>query len=352
MKISIMGGWNTDSGASLHCESIGREFIQMGHKLMVFSFYTYAFHGTQITGEDEEYVTRCYTHFNYNPLKLDPIPFITNDYEYFIAEDVGMVPKELLNKIFNTHIKKKAKTVSVYHDNHLSEDPAFYQFDWDAIVCFDQRFKDILVKAYPAKKIHIIPYPCSSWIPGDKKEAREKLYLPQDKKIIFTFGLNTHRVLKILKDTDVLHKDYPSMILALTKDRLTIKSLNELKKKMKTPMEIREEAPSIDRVFQYLHASDLMIYYRDPLPHVVVGSTVLQCLGAGCAILGNKTRFTESFGQEIFKYDNPEEMVQAIREVFNESEQYKKVIKMAKKYSVANSSREVAKKFIALYKKL
>ncbi|MBU1077979.1 MAG: hypothetical protein KKH98_11845 [Spirochaetes bacterium] len=353
MKIAIMGGWNTDSGASLHSESIGRKFIEMGHDLKVFSFYDYAFHGTQITGEDEKYVTQCFTHFKYDPLKLDVIPFITNDYDLFIAEDIGMFPKDLLAKIFYTHIKKKAKTITVYHDNQLSKDPSFYQFDWDSIVCFDQRFKDVLTQAYPEEKVHIIPYPCHEWSPGDKKEARKELHLPEDKKIIFTFGLNTNRILPSVEDLNELHKDFPeAMLLALTKDMLTINKLKKLSKKIKIQVKIIEEAPSINRLYKYLHASDIMLYYRDQVPFIVVGSTVLQCLGSGCPIIGNETKFTEIFDNEIFKYTDKEEFISGIKEAFRESKKYKSILENAKKYSLKNSSEEIAKKFIELYKKL
>lgn len=352
MNISIMGGWNTDSGGSLHSENIGREFIKIGHKLKIFTFYHYAFHGSQITGENEEYVTPCFTHFDYNPLKLDVIPFITSDYELFIAEDIGMFPKDLLAKIFNTHIKKKAKTISIYHDCQLSNDPAFYQFDWDAIVCFDKRYKDILTKAYPKDIIHIIPFPCMPWLKGDKKEARKKLNLPLDKKIIFTFGPNTNRVLHLLKDIDMISKDYPAMILALTKDRIVINELNKLKKNMKTPIIIEEEAPSVNRLYNYLHASDCLLYYREPRPYIVVASTISQCIGAGCPILGNNSKYTEMFDNEIFKYDNPEELLSRIKEIFEESKKYKLIMENAKKYTLENSSEQIAKKFIKLYESL
>ncbi len=352
MKISIMGGWKSDSGASLHSESLGREFVDMGHELNVFTFYHHAFHGSQLTGKDEDYVKACFTHGCYNPLELDPRPFLTSDYNYFIAEDIGMFPKDLLIKIYNSHIKKKAKCISVYHDNCLTDDPSFYQFDWDAIVCFDERFKKVLDQVYPNDLIHIIPYPCHPWTSGDKKEAREFLNLPEDKKIIFTFGGNTNRVLKVMEGINGVCDDYSVALLALTKDRVTIDLYEELGKKLNCELIIREEAPSINRLYKYLHASDLLLYYRKPIPHIVVASTILQCLGAGCAILGNKTRYTEMFDNEIFKYDNEKELQAGIREIFNQTDKHLSVIESAKKYVINNSCRNISQKFIDLYKKL
>ena len=347
-----MSGWNTDSGPSLHAESIGRKFVELGHDLKVFSFYDYAFHGTQITGKDEDYVTQCFTHFQYNPLKLNAAPFLTNDYELFIAEDVGMFPKDLLAKIFDSHIKKKAKTISIFHDNSLSEDPSYHQFEWDAIVCFDERYRDVLIKAYPKDMVHIIPYPCHPWNPGNKNKAREILNLPLDKKIIFTFGSNTNRVFNFIKELDSVCKDYPVIILALTKDRITIEAYKKLKEKMKCEIMIREETPSINRLYKYLYAVDLLLYYRKPVSNIVVASSILQCLGAGCPIIGNHSRYTEMFNNEIFEYKNSQELVSCIREVFEQRKQYKLVMENMKKYVIKNSSEKIAKKIIDLYKKI
>lgn len=352
MEIAIMGGWNTDSGASTHSESIGREFVKLGHELNVFTFYHHAFHGSQLTGKDEDYVNPCFTHTFYNPLELDPRPFLTNDYKFFIAEDIGMFPKDLLVKIYYSHLKKKAKCIMVYHDNRLSDDPGFYQFDWDGIVCFDERFKDVLCHVYPEDLIHVIPYPCLPWNPGDQAEARELLNLPEDRKIIFTFGGNTNRVLNVIEAASDLHKDYPVTILALTKDRVTINTYEELSQKLKCEIIIREEAPSINRLYKYLHAVDLLLYYRNPIPHIVVASTILQCLGAGCPVVGNNTKFTEKFEGEIFKYDNEDDLKKNIKHVFDQTQEYKSVLEKAQKYVVENSCENIAKKFMELYEKL
>ena len=88
MKIGMMGGWNTDSGASFHAELVGRAWVEQGHDLKVFTFYDYAFHGTQITGKDEDYVTRCFTVSRSETQELDPVPFLTEKYDIFVAQDI------------------------------------------------------------------------------------------------------------------------------------------------------------------------------------------------------------------------------------------------------------------------
>ena len=72
MKIAMVSAWNEDSGASIHAELIGREWVKMGHDLKVFSFFTYDFHGTAIVGKDEDYVVRCFTTSACESPYLDP----------------------------------------------------------------------------------------------------------------------------------------------------------------------------------------------------------------------------------------------------------------------------------------
>ena len=131
MKIAIMSGWNLDAGPSVYSEFIGKEFLKMGHKLTVFSFSKESFHGTAFVGKDEDYVIRCFSTSSAKQPFLNPVPFVENDYELFIVQDLGMLPMDELHKIFPL-IRRKAKTINVVHDNSTSEKPSFYQFDYSS----------------------------------------------------------------------------------------------------------------------------------------------------------------------------------------------------------------------------
>jgi len=187
MKIALMGAWNTDSGASIHTEFLGRSLLELGHKLVVFTFFKESFHGTAIVGEDEDFVRRCFSLSTDPNPRLLATPFLKEDYQVFVVEDLGMLPQDHLAKIFHW-IKRKAVTVHVVHDGQLKEDPSFYQFPWDALVCFDRRYYEFLRLAYPEEIIHIIPYPFHPWMSGDSEEARKELGLPKTRNIIFLFG--------------------------------------------------------------------------------------------------------------------------------------------------------------------
>ncbi len=347
-----MGAWNTDSGASIHTELTGRAFVELGHEIVVFTFFKHSFHGTQIVGEDEDYVIRCFTLSTEEKPELLATPFLTNKYEFFVVEDLGMLPQDSLAKIFHW-IKKKAKTINVIHDGDLKEDPSFYQFDWDAIVCFDERYYNFLKLAYPEEIIHIIPYPCFPWKPGDKEKARQKLNLPIDKKIVFLFGPSSKfgaEKIEILKKLSI---SYPLVVLVVTQHQGALALWKPLIEKYKNLIEIREKYLKMDELYEYLYASDLLLYNKPTISgRVTVASTAYQCLGSGCPTVALKSSFVEPFGSAVYQYENDEEFEKAIVSAFEEDEKYKEVLKNMKDYVEKNSAINVAKKFIDLFEKL
>lgn len=351
MKIAIMGGWNTDSGASYHSEMIGRAFIEQGHQLKVFTFYEDSFHGTSSTGENEDYVTRCITTSNAKPPRLNPVPFLTEEYDYFIVEDLGMLPKDLLGKIFH-RIRKKAKTINVVHDGKLAEDPSFYQFDWDAVVSFDERYINFLKKGYNHDKIHMIPYPAHNLKTGDKQAAREILGLPQDKIIILTFGPASLLAAPLIPSISTLKNDYPLYILGITNHQEALNMLRSFKQSGIVDMEIREEAPDINKLYEYLHAVDALMVNKSNIGHVVVSSTIYQCLGSGCPIIALESDFTFRFNDAIINFTNMEELVSGLKSIFDEDERYKAIKKGREEFIKENSATAVANMFIELFENL
>lgn len=351
MKIGMMGGWNTNSGASLHAELVGRSWVEAKHNLKVFTFYDYAFHGTAITGQDESYVARCFTVSSYNPQKLDPVPFLTSEYDIFVTQDLGMLAKDELGKIFH-RIKKRAKTVNVIHDGNLSTNPSFYQFDWDAIVCFDERYRKFLATAYNSKKIHIIPYPCLPWNPGNKLKARKKLGLPLDKKIVFSFGPASKHIIDIIPDIAALKDKYPLLLLIVTKEKELINTLKRFSSIIPIPIKIVEEIPELDRLYDYLYAVDTLIFNKPSPPQVVVSSTAFQCLGSGCPMIAKNASFVEYFDNEVMKFSNSQELKKHLSSVFEEDTIYKTTMEAAQKYVTKNSTKAIGESFIKLFKSL
>ena len=218
MKIAMMSPWNVACGVAVHAEPVGREWVKTGHELKVLAPIEKE---TQpVTAKDETYVTRYYTMDRefikgiLKPLSLDPKPFLESDYEFFVAQNLELMPMAELLKIW-PQVKAKAKTILVIHEGYLPPYPEFYQFNFDAIVCFDERYRKKLIRKFPPDKIHIIPYPCYPLELGDKREARERLSLPQDKKIVFSYGIVIQQHFPTLLPLEELSREYPLVYLIL-----------------------------------------------------------------------------------------------------------------------------------------
>ncbi len=351
MKIGMLGAWNTSSGASIHAELVGRAWVELGHKLTVFTFYPHSYHGASLTSKDEDYVQRCFTTSRHPEVRLDPVPILTSAYDYFVIQDHGMIPNDLLGKIF-PRIKKRSKTVAVIHDGKLSDDPSFYQFEWDAIVAFDERYENFLRRGYPGDKIVRIPYPSLPLKRGDMRDARKRLNLPLGKKIAFMFGPAASYgkwVLEALKKNK-----YPAdrfILLVVTKDKKALRIFRRAKGERFT-IELREEAPYTDRLYEYLYASDVLIFHKESKPHAVVSSTIHQCLGSGCPILAYTSNFTGYFGPEVIKYKDSGEFKTLLGDILKRGQAYKKSQEALERFLRKNDDTQIARKFIRLFKTL
>ena len=351
LKIGMMGAWNTSSGASIHAELIGRAFVEMGHRLQVYTFFPYSFHGASLTLENEDYVTSCFTTSRHDPPILDPRPILEGDFDYFIVQDHGMIPNDPLGKIFHW-VKDRAKTIAVIHDGVLSDDPSFYQFEWDAVIAFDKRYEAFLVKGYPRRLVHRIPYPSFPLRRGNKRKAREKLNLPQDKKIALMFGPAANYGVCVVEPFAKTVNRKDTMLLVLTKHPVGIKTFGALKKKYRGLITLRKEAPFTDRLYDYLHASDVLLFHKESKAHVVVSSTIHQCMGSGCPILAYRSNFSDYFGDEVITYADLDEFPPKLMDILNHGPLYRKSQKAVERYLKTHDGRAVAKRFIRLFSKL
>ncbi len=346
MKIAMMSAWNSDSGVSVHAELIGREWVKMGHRLQVFSFYPSDFHGTTLVGEDEDYVTRCFTTSTSSHRTLDPRPILAADYEVFVVQDLGMLPKDELAKIFH-HIRRRATTLTVIHDSGPSSDPSFYQFDWDQIVCFDERYEAFLQRVHPAERISIIPFPCHPLQRGDQYEARSKLGLPQGKKILLIFGQRIKEHLPLLPLLREMNGSDSLLLLVVSK-----KDLEPLGGIEGIDVEIRKESPTIEVLYDYLHASDVLILHREPCDGVVVSSAAYQCLGSGCPILARDSAFFETLKDVVVTYSDERQFREALADLLRRGQRYQATQKALEGFLRRHSAEVVARQYIDLFRSL
>jgi len=349
-----MTRWNVPSGQSSHAEPIGRAWMEIGHQIVVFAPDGLDRH--LLFHEDEPFVHRCFVQDAWGQRDssryfFDPTPYLREDYDIFVMEMAYLMPMPEMLEIF-PQIKKKAKTVLVVHETGLPSDLNWYKFDWDAIVCFDARYKAFIAKAFPEKKIIIIPFPCQPPLPGDRDKARAYLGLPLEKKIVFCYGfdiMETH--VDLFPVMENLSRDYPILLFLVTHhDATKLSHVPDF-------LLLKDEMPRVEKLYSYLHASDAYIYYlrkgEPKMEGVGVSSSVAMCLGAGRPVLvPGYCNFFDLAGAEVIKYGNLQELVCKLRDIFEGAESIKKSLAAANEYATRNSGAEIAARFIELFRGL
>ena len=342
MKIGMMSAWNQDAGPAICAELIGRQWVEDGHNVRIFSYIPSDLHGIAIVGKDEEFVCRCFSTGGKG--YLDPRPILECNFDVFITNNLGMFPMDELVKIFPL-IKRTAKAVNIIHESGIPSNPSFYNFDWDRIVCFDARYKNFLSKVYPPGLINIIPHPLHPWEPGDKIEARKKLNLPLDRHILFIFGQGLGEKLKIFGSLRVLSRRYNILLVIVSLQPPGPLEENGLK------IEFRKEIPDLDRLYDYLHAADALIINRGLGERkVVVSTTIFQTLGSGCPVLAYDSNFVENIPDEvIIKYRSSENFEAKLARLFEEGDVRDRLKRAQEEYVRGHSPEKIAKAYLKLF---
>ena len=354
MKIAMMSRWNATCGVSVHAELIGREWVKKGHKLTVFAPRNYV-KTTPVDVKDEDYVVRCYDDPERGPSRerkysevrhFDSETLLETDYDFFVVQNLEILPMLDLLKVYS-RIRGKAKTVLVIHEGYLPQDPNFYRFEWDAVTCFDERYQRIFSQKFPSENIHIIPYPCHPIRKGKREKARSALNLPPEKKIAFSYG--RQRQVEYLAYLFVLKKlseVFPVQYTVVRSDGVL-----ELDKEHSF-VEMRMERPSLDRLYDYLHAADVFLLPKFESPNIVVSSTVFLCMGAMTPFVVPETSHVYMLNDEVIKYKDVSDLKDKITEIFNSGRIVQDTLKVAEKYVNLNSAEKVAEKYMELFKLL
>ncbi|MBW1669429.1 MAG: hypothetical protein JRJ66_15570 [Deltaproteobacteria bacterium] len=114
-------------------------------------------------------------------------------------------------------------------------------------------------------------------------------------------------------------------------------------------MEIRKESPPLDRLYDYLHASDVLIVRRGQCNGVVVSSTVYQCLGAGCPILASDNNFFETLKEVVVTFSDSNEFKEKLMDILTKKECYDAKRKALPIFLESNSAESIAKRYIELF---
>ncbi len=339
MRIAIMSRWNATCGVSVHSELIGREFLRMGHDLIIFSPYSSKdWHHQRIDVSDEKFVIRCYDEDGY----INGEEILSRNFDVIIFEGLKHLPINELRKIFD-EIKRKAKTVAVIHHQDSKEIDSLYKLDFDAIVVFDERYLNEVVPKEFHKKCFIIPFPFFEGY--DVKPKRYEIF--SDKILFFSFGKQpVHEYEIYLKVLNKLSNEYDIAYFV-------IKSYWKMNTGYKW-LYIEERRPSLKEIYEYLKGADLHLIPKGHTNKVVVSSTLATTLASLCPVIVPNTRHFEMFMDynPVLKFNNEEELRMKIKQVI-EDDHLKKMLKdrmrkIVKKYS----SKKIAKAFLKLFEKI
>ena len=348
LRIALMSRWNAACGTSLYGELMGRELMGRGYDLAILAPCN---DDKLIVKSDEENVRRCYSIYRFGwkeiEKELDPKPFLNLDYNIFIAQRFGFLTcVEQFGEIYS-RIKEKARTIYIVHERTPSSSP-FTEFDWDALVCFDDRYKKVLSKLFREEKCRIIPYPYYPVVRGDMKKARERLNLPQSKRIILSFGWRIEDYLPLLPIIEEVNEEFPLKYVIIADPRVAIR-LDEMASR--DFIELRYEVPLTDRLYTYLHASDCLLIHRKDVreTEVVVSSAVHMCLGALTPIVTTLTRYVEMLKNEVIRYSNLYELKDKLIGIFENRNFVIRTIKEAERRVKEDSAEKVANEYVGLF---
>lgn len=345
MKIAMLTRWNATCGISMHAELVAKEWIK-NHDLTVFAPTLESardWYHQIVEKPDEGYVIRGYE----QPITPSESSWIDDRlwkecYDILIVQGLALMPIQTLLKIWK---KIKAKKILVVHEGKLPTYESFYKCEFDSIVCFDNRYKSMLLRRYPPDKIHIIPYPCHTVVRSNNVLARKKSSISKKKIILFSFGrqpLEEYR--DYLKVINGLKGRYEVKYVVLRSDH----KWNQ--KELPGFLDLKMEAPPTEKIYEYLQVADIHLIPKSPTDSVVVSSTVFQCLGALTPIVVPNTKHFELLEKEVVKYNNREELREIIIKLITDEDFRKDVLNSAEKYVNNNSSEKVAEMFIKLFR--
>ena len=353
-KIAIFSKWTAADGTSILAELVGRELAKR-YELTVFAPFNDVKPVKGIT--DKDYVIRC-CNVQGTPSgrwTFDPKPFLEKDYDILIIQRIEWIPIEELIKIY-PKIKEKAKVIYVIHETKLPENSLFWKFEWDALVCFDERYKRMWKEVYPEEKIHIIPYPCNPVKRGDKNKSRLELNLPLNTKIVFMYGWysKTH-IFALIPYLVDLRKQYDFvLLLVIAHEYLDKELLKEIERH--DFIEWRDELPPTPKINKYFYASDAYIFYKPKSEfkpgEIMVSSSILSYLGTLTPILAIECPHIQPLGRAVMKFSDMDELKDRLISIIEEKPIVNETLKLAEECVLRNSKEKIAQEYMKLIERL
>ena len=361
MKIAIMSRWNATCGVSLHAEIISREFRKLGHKVIIYAPTLESackdWHHKPLPTKDEDWVKRVYEETNefYFPYggRIDMNEVLSEDYDVFIIEGYQRFPVQEFRKIVH-RIRKSSILVLIVHVGLRRDIEPYLEIPWDAIVVFDERFINELLRPYGEEVINktvVIPYPYL--VLSDVEPYRPNF--ADGKILVITYGRQPlceyYDYIRALRRL-VMDDNY-NIVYWIVRSDSPLPINYEWIKQENTRLDLRT-------IYSFVMGADMHLIPKSETKAVVVSSTLAQVLYTGTPTIVPNTRYFETipvsregFGP-VVKYElgDTTDLYRKLKLLIENEELRNEVSQAAKSYALRFRSEVICKRFIELFKVL
>jgi len=355
MRIALVSSWNACCGVSIHAELIGEALQRKGHTLRVLAPASYEDDGTRlIHAADQPHVTRCYSFLRYgdrcsdiqllDSLYFDTAPLLEESFDLVLVEKPTSIPLKPLKEAL-PRLKEAGRLVAVLHEGTAPENPFLGRVDWDAATIFDERYRRLFKGVIPDDRVHLAPFPCHPVERRPRSQARDRLGLPRDAEVVFSYG-GLGGYMPVIEAVARLGEERDRLLYLLLAG--APQTYMELKNSLGEDGSVRIlfGRPPTTALYDYLCASDALILHKRRPPHVAVSSTAHLCMGSLTPLLCNDTTHFEMLRGEVIKYRDSSDIEEKLRLILEGAAS--EVTTEARRYVETNSADTVAEKLLEL----
>ena len=352
MKIGFLSRWGATCGVGMHAEILAREFIRMGHEVVVFapteeSASKEVKYYKRTEAQDPEFVKReIYTEVDNVTeegwVKEEEI--LKENLDLLIIETFWRVPVKPLTRLIE---KLKIPVISVFHEANIFKAREVVKLPCDKIVVFDRRFYDEILEFYeiPREKVEVISYPVMK-----SYDVEPERPVSEDKFLFFSFGRQPV-------------EEYCDFLNALKKLRKRFDNVHYwiIRSDGRVDYEAEwitqwQKRPTVEKLYSYLKGSNVHLLPKGNTPNVVVSSTLYQIIASETPIVIRDSRFVETIETDaygfgpIVKYRNIHDLVHKLELLMLDREQVEDIKKEVRVFVEKYGGDKIAQEFLDLAK--
>lgn len=356
LRVAIISNWNDKCGISTYSQKLTKAMIPQVGNLKVFSEI-----GREKTGEDEDFIERCWTRGKPLHDLAEKVKEWNPDY-VIVQHEFGLFP----NGFFFMQLMESLKDIPyvvAMHSAYEHPDKAVYCEAAKNIIVHSKQGKAVLRKAGVTSPIHIVPHGC------DYFEDKTELWnIFQNPYTIMQFGFGfeykgVERALEAvayLKKTDPKFKNIYYYYLCSSSNynsAIHVDYYNKIQK-MISSLDLKENVSIIPK-----YQTDHMINMHLRLAKIAVfpyvireGNRVYGSSGAIRIAMANKrpviaseSNLFDDLEDIVPRPSNAIELAKEIDEIFSNDEYRKSIVEKSYQYTLNNSWSNSAAKYIETY---